>query len=389
MYAPWQEDLDRRTPAAAGPVPEPAAARWAKPGIPRIVAQIAAVVVLVAGVGGYFLGTRAVDVVDDGVARSVRTYAGTVAGLLHHTGLRVGGHDTVAPTRDTRLTDGGRVVIARGRPVTLTLDGVRKTRWVTARTVADLLAGLKLGDAEVELSAPRDARIPRAGMALTVNTAKRLTLVVDGTKRPLTTYAPTSTALLAEAKVKLAARDEVKPPRGATLAGATTVTVVRVTVRKATETVAVDPPVQQRKKSDWMLDQQRVVDDGVKGRAEQDVEYITRDGKFSERRVLNSRALTAARPKIVEKGTKPYPPDDTGLNWKALAACESGGNPRSVSSGGTYHGLYQFNVQMWRRMGGIGIPSQATPREQTYRAIRLYKAAGADQWPHCGPRLFS
>lgn len=357
--------------------------------MPRIVAQIVALAVLVGGVGGYFLGTRAVDLVDDGVTRVVRTYAGTVSGLLHHTGVTVGGHDTVEPARNTRLADGGRVVIARGRQVTLTLDGVRKTRWVTARTVADLLTGLRLGDAKVKTSVPRSSHIPRDGMTLTVNTEKRLTLVADGKQRELSTYAPTTTALLAEADVKLAARDEVKPARDASLAGAATVTVVRVTVRPATETVTTDPPVQRRAKSDWMLDQQRVVDEGTKGRAEQDVEYITRDGKFSERRVLKSRTVTESKPKIIEKGTKAYPPDDTGLNWKALAQCESGGNPRVVSSGGTYHGLYQFNVQMWRRMGGIGLPSQATPREQTYRAIRLYKTAGADQWPHCGPRLFS
>lgn len=384
MYAPWQENLDQRAPA---PAAEPHRAVTAS--MPRVVSQIAAMALLVAGVGGYFLGTREVRLVDDGASQLVRTYAGTVSGLLHHAGINVGGHDTIRPARHTRLTDGGRVVIARGRPVTLTLDGVRKTRWVTARTVADLLAGLKLTGTPVKLSAPRGTRIPREGMTLTVNTEKRLILVADGKKRPLTTYAPTSAALLREAGVPLAARDEVKPARDASLAGATTVTVVRVTVRPATETVAVDPPVQQRPKSDWMLDQQRVVDDGTKGRAEQQVEYLTRDGRFSERRVLKSRTVTAPKPKIIEKGTKPYPPDDTGLNWKALAQCESGGNPRAVSSGGAYHGLYQFNVQMWRRMGGIGLPSQATPREQTYRAIRLYKTAGADQWPHCGPRLFS
>jgi hypothetical protein len=52
-----------------------------------------------------------------------------------------------------------------------------------------------------------------------------------------------------------------------------------------------------------------------------------------------------------------------------------------------YHGLYQFSVDTWQRTGGIGLPSEATPREQTYRAILLYKRSGAGQWPHCGRYL--
>ncbi len=77
-----------------------------------------------------------------------------------------------------------------------------------------------------------------------------------------------------------------------------------------------------------------------------------------------------------------------GLNWAALAACESGGNPSIVSSTGKYHGLYQFSVATWNSVGGSGLPSQASASEQTARAQALYSRSGAGQWPSCGPRLF-
>jgi hypothetical protein len=148
-------------------------------------------------------------------------------------------------------------------------------------------------------------------------------------------------------------------------------------------------PVQRRGDDDMMEDQERVMSAGKDGKVRENVRMIYANGKLVETEVVDSTTLVKPQPRVVVKGSRPYPADDTGLNWDALAACESGGNPRSVSSGGTYHGLYQFNVDMWQRMGGIGVPSEATPREQTYRAIRLYKAAGADQWPECGPNLFS
>lgn len=78
----------------------------------------------------------------------------------------------------------------------------------------------------------------------------------------------------------------------------------------------------------------------------------------------------------------------TGLNWAALAQCESGGNPNIVSANGLYHGLYQFNVQTWQSVGGSGLPSQASAAEQLKRAEILYASRGAQPWPTCGVNLY-
>jgi peptidoglycan hydrolase-like protein with peptidoglycan-binding domain len=78
----------------------------------------------------------------------------------------------------------------------------------------------------------------------------------------------------------------------------------------------------------------------------------------------------------------------SSLNWRALARCESGGNPRAVNPSG-YYGLYQFSRSTWRSVGGHGLPSRASSAEQTRRARILFSRTGARSWPHCGPRLFS
>jgi hypothetical protein len=76
-----------------------------------------------------------------------------------------------------------------------------------------------------------------------------------------------------------------------------------------------------------------------------------------------------------------------GLDWGALARCESGGNPRAVSPNGLYHGLYQFDRGTWQGVGGSGVASQASADEQTYRAKLLYSKRGRSPWPHCGRYL--
>jgi peptidoglycan hydrolase-like protein with peptidoglycan-binding domain len=67
-----------------------------------------------------------------------------------------------------------------------------------------------------------------------------------------------------------------------------------------------------------------------------------------------------------------------------IARCESGGNPRAVSSDGTYRGKYQFDRQTWNAMGGHGDPARASEHEQDRRAVALYHARGSSPWPACG-----
>jgi LysM repeat protein len=72
--------------------------------------------------------------------------------------------------------------------------------------------------------------------------------------------------------------------------------------------------------------------------------------------------------------------------WAKVANCESSGNPRAVNSGG-YYGLFQFDLQTWRSVGGSGNPTNASAGEQLMRAKKLYSQRGASPWPVCGRYL--
>ena len=69
---------------------------------------------------------------------------------------------------------------------------------------------------------------------------------------------------------------------------------------------------------------------------------------------------------------------------QAIAACESGGNPRAIGGGGAFRGKYQFTYETWAAMGGSGDPAAAPEAEQDRLAAKLYATAGAGQWPVCG-----
>ena len=82
--------------------------------------------------------------------------------------------------------------------------------------------------------------------------------------------------------------------------------------------------------------------------------------------------------------TAPYVLGVPRSTLEAIASCESHGDPRAVSSDGTYRGKYQFDRGTWRSNGGSGDPAKAPELEQDLRAAALYRAAGSGPWPNCG-----
>lgn len=71
-----------------------------------------------------------------------------------------------------------------------------------------------------------------------------------------------------------------------------------------------------------------------------------------------------------------------------VARCESGLNPRAVSSTGKFRALYQWDAQTWRSVGGTGDPINASVLEQVQRAHTLFLRRGwVSPWPTCGRRV--
>jgi hypothetical protein len=68
---------------------------------------------------------------------------------------------------------------------------------------------------------------------------------------------------------------------------------------------------------------------------------------------------------------------------RLIAQCESGGNPRAISRGGTYRGKFQFSRATWRSLGGRGDPARASERTQDRMALKLYRRSGTRPWPAC------
>ena len=75
----------------------------------------------------------------------------------------------------------------------------------------------------------------------------------------------------------------------------------------------------------------------------------------------------------------------SGVNWDAVAKCESGGN-WGIATGNGYYGGLQFTMGTWRANGGTGSPHKASRDEQIRVAEKVLRTQGIGAWPVCGKR---
>ena len=99
-------------------------------------------------------------------------------------------------------------------------------------------------------------------------------------------------------------------------------------------------------------------------------------------------AGATAAPAAPGQARSPAPAPSGGVNWSAIAACESGGNWAASTGNGFYGGL-QFTEQTWLGYGGGRYASSAnlaTPAQQIAVAQRVVAGQGIGAWPVCGAR---
>jgi uncharacterized protein YabE (DUF348 family) len=347
----------------------------------------------VLGVSGFTSSDHPVALEVDGRLSTVETRADTVGELLHEQGVVVTDRDLVVPDPATPVTDAGRVQVRHARPLQVVVDGEPTQIWTTELTVDEALAELDVRMDSADVVASRSERVPLTGARVGVMLPDRVTVLHDQRRTTVVTTAQSVAGVLREAGVPVRGDDTVSVPLDREVQTGMEIVVTRVKVATVRRTFTIDHDLVRRADSDLYVGQQKVLQRGRDGRGVIISRVVRHDGAVVRERRLDRRVLSQPRRQIVAYGTTPRPfsapaTGAEGLNWSALAACESGGNPRAVNAAG-YYGLYQFALSTWYSVGGTGNPVDASPSEQTYRAQILYQRSGAGQWPVCGPLLFS
>ena len=362
-----------------------------KPKMQRVL--VGAVLLALTFAGGYCVAVhKNVTLSVDGLPKTVSTMKSRVFDVVRENGFAVGDHDDLYPPANQPVHQSDTIVLRRGRPLQVSIDGQQsKQVWTTATTVDEALKQLSMSDA-APAAASRASGLPLAGMALPLVSPKNVNINDGGVASTKRLAAPNVGLLLAAAGAPLEQEDKVVPPLSTPVTEGLQIEVTRIRTKTIAARMAL-PASMWRIEDPTMNMSRRIVEDpGTPGT--QDVAFVvsTVNGVVTDRRLVAHQIVTPSRPSVQRIGAKEgteVPPITDGATWDALASCESTGN-WAINTGNGFYGGVQFNQNTWEDNGGLRYaprPDLATREEQIAIAVVTRERQGWGAWPVCGVGL--
>jgi uncharacterized protein YabE (DUF348 family) len=327
----------------------------------------------------------------DGNAMTVSTMKSRTIDIISENGFKVSDRDDLYPAPGEKVHNNASIVLRRSRPLEISLDGQNtKQVWTTASTVDEALAQLAMTDT-APAAASRGSRVPLAGMALPVVSAKTVEFDDGGLVRNVHLAAARVGDLLAGLGAPLQQSDHVTPAASAPVIDGMHIQVIRIRIEKITERVPLDPP--RRRIDDPQLNMSKEVVEEKGAPGSQDMTYAVSkvNGVETGRLPVASHVITQAHEAIVRVGTKPgteVPAVANGEVWDAISRCEAGGN-WAINTGNGYYGGVQFDQNTWERSGGLRFAPRAdlASREEQIAVAQVTQSRqGWGAWPVCSGR---
>jgi resuscitation-promoting factor RpfB len=343
--------------------------------------------------GGYAVAVhKTVTLSVDGVPMTVSTMKSRVTDVLRDNGFAVGEHDNLYPGPNQPVHQSDTIVLRRGRPLQVSIDGQpSKQVWTTALSVDEALNELSMSDA-APAAVSRSSRLPLAGMALPLVSAKHVYINDGGVARDQRLAAPTVGQLLAAAGAPLQQDDEVAPQAWTTVIEGMQIVVTRIRVHYVAARMPLPAPLRRIQDPTMNISRQVVEDPGAPGTQDVTFAVSTVNGVETGRRLVAHNVVTPARPSVQRVGAKPgtqVPPVSNSATWDAIASCESSGT-WAINTGNGFYGGVQFNQNTWERQGGLRYAPRAdlaTREEQIAIAEVTRSRQGWGAWPLCSARL--
>jgi uncharacterized protein YabE (DUF348 family)/transposase len=355
-------------------------------------AVVGALLLAVAFAGGFAVAMhKTLTLSVDGSPMTVSTMKSRVIDVVRENGFAVDNHDELYPAADQPVHQSDTIVLKRGRPLQVSVDGGQsKQAWTTALTVDEALKQLSIRDA-APAAASRFSRVPLAGMVLSLVSAKKVHIVDGGVASDRRLAAPNVGLLLAAAGAPLEQGDKVFPPASTAVTEGMKIVVTRIRTLTVTARITLLPRAYHVQDPTMNMSRNVVETLGTTGTQVVTFAVSTVNGVETGRSPVKNEIVAPAWPSVLRVGAKPgtqVPPVRNGATWDALSACESGGN-WAINTGNGFYGGVQFNQSTWDRHGGLRYAQRAdlATREEQIAIAEVTRAVqGWGAWPVCSVR---
>lgn len=289
----------------------------------KIAGQVAVLLALVAGLIAFAGANKTVSLTVDGQASSVQSFGGSVADVLKHANVAVDAADQITPSLGTQIDNGTAIMVNTAKKVTVNLDGAEHTVTTNSNKISGLISQLGIA-ANARVSAPVDALLASSSN-ISIITPKQVTIVADGKTTVRTTTAETVQNVLSDAAITVAPSDVVSVPPAAKVVENMVVKVSRVNPAGIV-TEASELPFETVKSVDPAMykDESKTIKAGVAGSVEKTFQTVTVDGHEVSRTETATKTVLEPVAAQVSVGGKDRPaapaaPANTGAPAPAMS----------------------------------------------------------------------
>ncbi|MGI8418560.1 MAG: ubiquitin-like domain-containing protein [Nakamurella sp.] len=383
---------------------------------------------------------RLFTVTVDGKTRKLWTTATTIDQAMSELGLGVG-YYALSANRSRAIPLAGFTVKADSLHTVTVADRGTKPAKITspAHTVRELLAARHIGIGKNDRVTPALASKISSGLTVTVRTLPTVQLTL-GSAAPtaVTMDVKTVGSLLAAKKITLGRYDTVAPAAQTPVTDGLKIAITRVSVKHNLVTAAIAQPADQHVDDpELLVGGIHTSSDGHPGSLTITYRVVSTNGRPAAPQEISRIVVTKPAATVINVGTKPKPPpppppppppappvqtettpssppssassssssgsssgqppvkqaspppiSSSGVNWDAIANCESTNNWQTNTGNGYYGGL-QFDIQTWLAFGGGSYAPRAdlaSKGQQIAVANNVYhREGGLGAWS-CGYR---
>jgi len=269
------------------------------------VVLVVTLAVVVAGLP-YFLRAPVqhnVTLLVDGVGATHVTRSESVAALLAAVGIELRTGDRIEPALGAALGEATTVTLTRAFPVTVVVDGVRRSVRTPVRSVAELRDELDLPAELVAIDPPRRLR---RGSIIAFGTPHEVRLVTDGVEGAVTSTALTVGALLDERGVVYDESDLIDPALGTPITSGLVVSITYMTTQQVTEDVAVPFAIEEHPDPSLDEGKRQTTQPGLDGLDRATHQLTLVGDTLVGRQLLGTVRVNDPQNEIVSVGTKPF-----------------------------------------------------------------------------------
>lgn len=324
----------------------------------QIAAQAVVITGLVGGTGAVVTMNKPVTLEVNGQAEEIRTFGGTVGDILDSHEIDVDKRDQVKPGVGTKVDRDMTITVNTAKKVVLSVDGKETNEWTNANTVGQALADLGVDAKGADLNAKASQRLKDEGNDIEVTTSKDLTVVADGKDHKVSAAVGTAKEALKDTGVKLDKDDFLSVPMSAEVSDGQVLTVNRVKNDTVKDKQAIKAKVETKKSDSLYEGETKVETEGKDGEKQVTYKVKTINGEEVKKEKKDEKVLSEPKTKVVIQGTKKKekPADTGGSDSGDSGDSGSGdsGDSGDSSTGGGSGGGSMSTAEIKAMLGGPG-----------------------------------